>query len=162
GYVTEAEGAAEKPDWRNPGFPQGDDHPVVCVSHNDALAFLGWLDEQETEEQRGYSLPTEAEWGYACRAGTDGLYIGSRDPESLVRIANVPDASYKKAMRLGSDCIRGDDGYVYTSPVGSFEPNAWYLYDMIGNVAEWCDDWFDETFYRSSPRADPRNGVAAS
>ncbi len=143
-----------KINWKTPGFAQGNDHPVVCVSYNDALAFLGWLNEQETEKKRGYCLPTEAEWEYACRAGTGGIYGGSDDPESLVRIANVADASYKKQFP-NSTCIRGDDGFVYTAPVGSFEPNAWHLYDMIGNVWEWCDDGYDPKFYQSSPKEDP-------
>ncbi len=152
---------ATKRHWRNPSFAQGDDHPVVCVSHNDTVAFLGWLNEQETEKKRGYRLPTEAQWEYACRAGTGGIYGADDDPESLVRIANVPDASYKKVFP-NSTCIRGDDGFVYTAPVGSFEPNAWHLYDMIGNVCEWCDDWFDPKFYQSSPREDPHNTAPAS
>jgi formylglycine-generating enzyme required for sulfatase activity len=131
------------------------------VSHNDALAFLGWLNEQEKEKKRGYRLPTEAEWEYACRARTGGLYGGDDDPESLVRIANVPDASVQK-VRPFATCIQGDDGFVYTAPVASFEPNAWHLYDMIGNVWEWGDDWFDPKFYESSPKENPRNTVKAS
>ncbi len=147
--------------WRNPGFPQTDEHPVVNVSWNDATAFLGWLTEQKTEKNRGYRLPTEAEWEYACRAGTRGLYGADDDPESLVRIANVADASYKK-LNPSATCIRGDDGHAYTAPVGSFAPNAWHLYDMIGNVWEWCDDWYDAKFYQSSPGGDPHNVAEAS
>jgi formylglycine-generating enzyme len=173
GYKTEAESTGKggyglvgnewkqdpKINWRNPGFPQGDDHPVVCVSHNDAVAFLGWLNQHEKNRSRGYRLPTEAEWEYACRAGTGALYGESDDPESLVRIANVADASLKKIMPSWT-CIASDDGHTYTSPVGSFAPNGWHLYDMIGNVWEWCDDWFDANFYKSSATAqqeDPRN-----
>ena len=147
--------------WQNPGFPQTNEHPVVNVSWNDAMAFLGWLNEQDKEKQRGYRLPTEAEWEYACRAGTGGLYGGDDDSESLVRIANVADASYKK-VNPSATCIRGNDGFVYTAPVGSFEPNAWHLYDMIGNVWEWCDDWYDPKFYQSSPRENPHNTAMAS
>ncbi len=161
GYKTEAEKADDEGSWRNPGFEQGADHPVTCVSHNDALAFLGWLNEQEKGKKRGYRLPTEAEREYACRAGTGGLYGGSDDPENLVRVANVADASYKK-VNPGVTCIRGDDGYAYTAPVGSFEPNAWHLYDMIGNVWEWCDDGYDPAYYKSSPREDPHNTAVAS
>jgi formylglycine-generating enzyme required for sulfatase activity/tRNA A-37 threonylcarbamoyl transferase component Bud32 len=170
GYKTDAEKSGEGAyglvgkewkqgrhiNWRNPGFKQDENHPVVCVSHNDALAFLGWLNQQEKTANRSYCLPTEAEWEYACRAGTRGLYGGSADPESLVSIANVADASLKKILP-NATCIRGDDGFVYTAPVGSFEPNAWHLYDMIGNVWEWCDDWFDAEFYQTSPKEDPRN-----
>ncbi len=116
---------------------------------------------RKTRKNRGYRLPTEAEWEYACRAGTRGLYGGDDDPESLVRIANVADASHKKVFPTAT-CIRGDDGFVYTAPVGSFEPNAWHLYDMIGNVWEWCDDWFDAKFYQSSPKENPHNTAEAS
>jgi formylglycine-generating enzyme required for sulfatase activity len=175
GYKTEAEASGEgayglvgkewKPDkritWRNPGFEQGENHPVVCVSHNDAVAFLAWLNDQEKGAGWTYRLPTEAEWEYGCRAGTGGLYGGSDDPESLVRIANVADASFKKAYP-GAACIRGDDGFVYTAPVGSFASNTWGLYDLLGNVWEWCDDWFDAAFYKSSPKEDPRNMKGAT
>jgi formylglycine-generating enzyme required for sulfatase activity len=161
GYKTEAEIAGDARTWQRPGFAQGDDHPVVCVSHNDVVAFLGWLNGQEEEKSRGYRLPTEAEWEYACRAGTGGLYGGDDDPESLVRIANVADASYKK-VNPSAVCIRGDDEYAYTAPVGSFEQNAWHLYDMIGNVWEWCDDWYDPKFYQSSPKENPHNTANAS
>jgi formylglycine-generating enzyme required for sulfatase activity len=150
-----------KKNWRNPGFSQRDDHPAVCVSHNDALKFLGWLDEQEDGKERGYRLPTEAEWEYACRAGTGRVYGGDDDPESLVRVANIADASLKK-VDPNATCIRGNDGYTYTSSVGSFAPNAWQLYDMIGNVWEWCDDWFDPKFYQSSPKENPHNTNGAS
>jgi formylglycine-generating enzyme len=168
GYVTEAErGAAgsnvwdgkmwkrdPNKNWRKPGFKQNDDHPVVCVSYNDAMAYIGWLNEQPNEKNRGYRLPTEAEREYACRAGSSGLYGRSDDPESLVRIANFADVSYEKQFG-DSTCIQVDDKYVYTAPVGKFEPNAWHLYDMVGNVEEWCNDWYEPKFYQSSPKGNP-------
>ena len=131
------------------------------MSHNDAIAFITWLNEQEKGRKNAYRLPTEAEWEYAARAGTSGLYGASDDPESLVRIGNVADASLKKILP-NATCIKGDDGFVYTAPVGSFEPNAWHLYDMIGNVGEWCDDWFDPNFYNTAPRENPHNKAEAS
>jgi len=144
--------------WRNPGFSQTDNHPVVCVSHIDAMAFCQWLSQKEGLT---YRLPTEAEWEFACRAGTRTLYPLSDDPESLVTIANVADASLKRKFP-NFTCIEGDDRFVYTAPVGSFAPNPWGLYDMIGNVWEWCADWYDDKYCASSPAADPPGASRAS
>ena len=105
--------------WRNPGFSQTDDHPVVCVSHNDAVAFCDWLSTTEKKEGRTYRLPGEAEWEYACRAGSNALFVISNDPEDLAKIANVADARLKQKFS-NLNCIKGDDGFVYTAPVGSF------------------------------------------
>jgi formylglycine-generating enzyme required for sulfatase activity len=129
--------------WRNPGFAQTDDHPVVVVSHNDAMAFIRWLGEQD---RCSYRLPTEAEWEYACRAGTTTRYFTGDEPASLEGYANVADASAKRLFPSWT-CFGFDDGYVYTSPVGSFKPNPWGLCDMIGNVWEWCSDWWDARAY---------------
>ena len=150
-----------KKNWRNPGFSQEDTHPVVCVSHNDAVAFCQWLTTQEKYEGRTYRLPTEAEWEYACRAGTEALFLISDDPEDLIKIANVADASAKEKFPAWS-CVKGNDGFVYTAPVGSFAPNSWGLYDMIGNAWEWCADGFDAKYYASSPAADPPGASGAS
>ncbi|MFI5386961.1 MAG: formylglycine-generating enzyme family protein [Fimbriimonadales bacterium] len=144
--------------WRNPGFPQTDDHPVVCVSHNDAMEFCQWLSQKEG---RTYRLPTEAEWEFACRADTTTLYSNGDDPEGLVSIANVADATLKRKFPDFA-CIKGDDGYLYTASVGSFASNRWGLYDMIGNVLEWCADWYDEKYYASSPATDPPGAPKAS
>ena len=147
--------------WRNPGFSQTDDHPVVCVSHNDAVAFCQWLSTKEKKEGRTYRLPWEAEWEYACRAGTNALFVISNDPEDLVKIGNVADVSAKQKFP-DWNCVKGNDGFVYTAPVGSLAPNAWGLYDMIGNVWEWCADWYDGKYYASSPAADPPGAPGAS
>jgi formylglycine-generating enzyme required for sulfatase activity len=124
--------------WRFTGFPQTDEHPVVNVSWNDAVAFCQWL---STEEKRTYRLPTEAEWEYACRAGTTTAFANGNDSEKLVELGNIVDALAKEKFpdRIA---IARRDGHVFTAPVGSFQPNAFGLHDMHGNVWEWCADWF--------------------
>ena len=82
----------EKYSWRNAGFEQTDEHPVVNVSWNDAVAFCKWLSRKEGKT---YRLPTEAEWEYACRAGTTTRYYSGDDPETLAKVGNVADATAK-------------------------------------------------------------------
>jgi formylglycine-generating enzyme len=141
--------------WRNPGIPQNDNHPVVCVSWNDATAFCQWLGRKEKKK---YRLPTEAEWEYACRAGTTTQYWCGDDPEGLAKVANVADAAFKGRYPkefVSQYAIRASDGYVFTSPVGSFRANPFGLYDMHGNAGQWCADWFDDKYYGKSPQKDP-------
>ena len=143
--------------WKSPGFPQGDDHPVVCVSWNDAMAFADWLDRTDASKPRGwhYRLPTEAEWEYAAR-GKDGRRYPWGDQWSDDR-ANFAD------RRSGLPWAKGgaDDGFPRTAPVGSFTPRGDTpegVADLCGNVWEWCLDWFAADFYQRSPRRDPFNG----
>ena len=142
--------------WRNVGFAQGEDHPVVSVSWNDAVAFCKWLGRKEA---RTYRLPTEAQWEYACRARTTTRFYNGEDPERLAEIGNVADQDCRRVFPPafgGPDInIRAHDGYVFTAPVGKFKPNAFGLYDMIGNAEQWCADWFDEGYYDRSPTQDP-------
>jgi formylglycine-generating enzyme len=119
---------------------------VVCVSGNDAAAFCQWLSKREGKH---YRLPTEAEWEYACRAGTQTVYPWGDNPDDGKGWANCADQTYMDKMRntredgLGDDIFKWRDGFAYTSPVGSFRPNAWGLYDMIGDVEQWCSDDYD-------------------
>jgi len=134
--------------WRNAGFEQTDEHPVVNVSWNDAVAFCKWLSRKEG---KSYRLPTEAEWEYACRAGTTTRYHSGDDPETLAEVANVADATAKAKFPAWKWTIKVSDGYVFTAPVGQFKPNAFGLYDMHGNARQWCADWYGGDYYGKSP-----------
>ncbi len=142
-------------DWRATGFGgQSDDHPVVGVSWNDAVAFCTWLSKKEG---RTYRLPTEAEWEYACRAGTRTRYWTGDDPETLATGANVPDQSYRDANGdQGYATLARRDGYAGAAPVGEFAANPFGLYDMHGNVWEWCQDGYDPKAYERLGKEDPR------
>jgi formylglycine-generating enzyme len=144
--------------WRNPGFPQGEDHPVAAVSWNDATAFTAWLSR---EQKATYRLPTEAEWEYACRAGTETWLSFGNDPAIAHLHANLADATLESAQpghvsrqRLIDAAKDPRDGFAYTAPVGKFRPNAFGLYDMHGNVWEWCQDHYSATAYQElDPKA---------
>jgi formylglycine-generating enzyme required for sulfatase activity/serine/threonine protein kinase len=155
--------ASSRYTWRNPGFLQTDDHPVVNVSWNDAVSFCDWLSKSEG---RTYRLPTEAEWEYACRAGTKTRYSSGDDPERLVTAGNIWDATarakYTRSVSTFSGAvIKGSDGHVHTAPTGQFRPNAFGLYDMHGNVEEWCLDGYDARYYQRSPVQDPPGAMGA-
>lgn len=168
-YKTEAErngkggvgyaGDKEKPFEQKPqfvawntGFPQTNDHPVVNVSWNDAVAFCKWLSRKEG---KNYHLPTEAQWEYACRAGTTTRYYYGDDLAGIVRVGNVADAT-AKGMFSEWKAVSGSDGYLFTAPVGRFRSNEFGLCDMHGNVWEWCADWWNKGYYSTSPPNDPQ------
>lgn len=136
--------------WRNPGFDQDAYHPVVCVSWNDARAFCAWLVGQES---RHYRLPTEAEWEYACRARTQTTYPWGDSPESGRGWANLADLTAQSKFRKWTGVFNWSDGFIFTAPVSSFRANPFGLYDMIGNVWEWCEDWYGE--YPTGAVSDP-------
>ena len=148
------EGRDPRYSWRNPGFAQGDDHPVVNVTWNDARALAEWLTRTEG---RRYRLPTEAEWEYACRAGTRSRYPHGDDPQGLLRYANVFDqASAQHWPQWQAQALKGNDGYAFTAPVGRFAPNAFGLHDMLGNAWEWVADWHADDTYAQGPVTDPQ------
>ena len=111
------------------------DCPVVWVSWDDAEAFCDWLSKKERKK---YGLPTEAEWEYACRAGTRTRYSFGDNESDLGDYAWVDGNSSNK-----------------TRAVGQKRPNAWGLSDMYGNAWQWCEDWFDPGYYAQSPTNDP-------
>jgi formylglycine-generating enzyme required for sulfatase activity len=125
-YVYDGKKWGRKSDasWRNPYFMQDEDHPVVCISWNDAAAYCEWLCEQTGEP---YSLPTEAEWEYACRAESETAYCFGDDEKRLEDYAWYANNAEDK-----------------THPVGQKKANAWGLHDMHGNVWEWVQDWFGD------------------
>ena len=124
--------------WHSPGFPQTGRDPVVCVSWDDAQAYVAWL---SAKTGHAYRLPTEAEWEYAARAGTTTARYGSDNPAEFCRYTNVGDLDYSEQHPGDSGVNRAcRDGYAYTSPVGSFPPNQFGLYDILGNVLNWNED----------------------
>lgn len=136
--------------WRHPYGPQSSiaatmDHPVVHVSWSDAQAYCAWS---------GTRLPTEAEWEYAARAGSRGPFPWGEELE--------PGGEHRMNVFQGSfpndnSCA---DGYAGTAPVDAFAPNAYGLYNVTGNVWEWCEDWYDPTYYAHSTGESP-SGPAA-
>jgi len=128
----------------NPSAFKGDDHPVETISHEDTGAFLQRLNAMENT--RTYRLPTEAEWEYAARAGSRSTYAFGPETSRLAEFA------WYQVNSSGS-----------SHPVGQLAPNDWGLYDMHGNVHEWCADWYQRDYYASSPERQPkgpRKGVA--
>ena len=133
--------------WRHPEGPHSTideraDHPVVHVSWQDASAYASWA---------GKRLPTEAEWEYGARGGLESqLFPWGNDLE--------PGGEHRMNVWQGKFPVENtcDDGYFGTAPVDAFAPNAHGLYNMTGNVWEWCADWYWDAYYRSSPPVDPK------
>jgi formylglycine-generating enzyme required for sulfatase activity len=139
--------------WREWGVDESEDFPVVQVSRDDATAFCEWLSKREGRE---YRLPSEAEWEYACRAGTTQVFCTRDDPTDLTKDANLLDATARASFPKWTWTFPETDGWAITAPVGQFRPNNFGLYDMLGNAWEWCADPYDRAYYRSSPVVDPQ------
>ncbi|MGD0090516.1 MAG: SUMF1/EgtB/PvdO family nonheme iron enzyme, partial [Planctomycetota bacterium] len=144
--------------WRNPGFKQEENHPVVAISWNDAQEFCKWATgvAQLAKLRYAVRLPTEAEWEYAARGPQSVKYPwGDKWASSL---ANVADASLRRAgfdMQQGE--IKEDDGYPFTSPGGAYKNASWCgALDMAGNARQWCQDCFNAKYYAESPAVDPQ------
>ncbi|MGV8073954.1 MAG: SUMF1/EgtB/PvdO family nonheme iron enzyme [Syntrophobacteraceae bacterium] len=133
----------------------GDTQPAVYVSWEDARSFAQWLMEQNGGQYK-FRLPTEAEWEYAARAGSQAARYWGDDPVRACEFENVADQSAKKLWNWEEthDC---DDGYAATAPVASFQPNVFGLYDMLGNVWEWCEDVYSVEMYANYDRNSPVN-----
>jgi len=134
--------------WKNPYLPQTDNHPVVCVSWYDVQEFCSWL-SKKTGQKIG--LPTEAEWEYACRAGTETRYYTGNTEEDLDRAGWYWRNSGDSHVSGDYSLLKLIENHCGTHPVGTKPPNAWGLYDMTGNVWEWCMDTVDRDYYTSKP-----------
>jgi len=165
GYVTDAErrgratgwhgnrwGRKSGISWRNPGFAQDDEHPAVCLSCRDARAFCRWLG-------RKFRLPSEAQWEYAARAGSESCFPRG-DPDEVCRHGNGGDLSAKRLFPEWNTASC-DDGSPWTAPGGSYAPNPWGFYDLLGNAWEWCaDPWHPD--FRGAPLDERVWGDASS
>lgn len=130
-----------------PASFRGSDQPMVCVDWSQAEAYC---------ERQGKRLPTEGEWEYAARAGTTTDYFWGSVAAGGCGYGNIADKTKLSDGNSWTDAIQCTDGYgEVTSPVGSFSPNPWGLYDMTGNVGEWTHDWYDSSYYAVSPAANP-------
>ena len=136
--------------WHNPGYDQRDDHPVVCVGWHDAQAYVRWLSEKTEQD---YRLLSEAEWEYVARRGTpEGDWLDVVIDQC--RYENGADLTAKRDHE-GWNVAFCEDGYTWTSPVGSYEKNGYGLHDVLGNVAEWIEDCWNDNY-----RGAPNNGSA--
>jgi formylglycine-generating enzyme required for sulfatase activity len=133
--------------WQSPGFQQTDRDPVVCVNHADATAYVQWLSSQTG---RAYRLPSEAEWEYAARAGTTTVHWWGDGQDDACTSANVRDEAFadrfERTARVAQNMFLCRDGYVETAPGASFRPNAFGLYDMLGNAWQWTADCFNASY----------------
>jgi formylglycine-generating enzyme required for sulfatase activity/serine/threonine protein kinase len=130
GYATEAERASEAKTYLQPGYAVADDSPAAVITWNDAVAYCNWLSAQEKVK---YRLPTEAEWEYACRAGTTTQYFFGDDYRNLPKYGWLNN-------------VAGDR----SQPVAALLPNPFGLFDVHGNLHEWCGDYWDESGYAKS------------
>jgi len=142
--------------WRNPGFPQTDSDPVVCVNWNDAKAYIAWLSQVSNKP---YRLPSESEREYITRAGAGTTWPWGNGADAICAHANVSDRSrlavHTATGHTPANAFDCEDGFVYTAPVGMFAPNQYGVYDTLGNVWEWIDDCFNETYEQA-----PNDGTA--
>ncbi|MDX2221292.1 MAG: SUMF1/EgtB/PvdO family nonheme iron enzyme [Rhodospirillaceae bacterium] len=132
--------------WRDPGFAQADDHPVVCIAWADAVAYAAWL---SGKAGKTYRLLTDAEFEWLLRAGTTTVRWWGDAREPACDYANVSDLDKADGLTIDRDpatTFQCRDGYVHTAPVGRFKPNPFGVHDAFGNAWEWVQDCFARTY----------------
>ncbi len=147
----------EEANWRNPGFFQDEKHPVVMVSWNDANEYIEWLGRKDGVK---YRLPTEAEWEFAARSrGKEYEYSwGDGNPSGNIAGEEIKDKFPNSRLSILDGYV---DEFVFTAQVGSFEKNKSGLFDMTGNVSEWCSDWYSNDYHNNnSPKENPHGPSA--
>lgn len=139
--------------WSRPGgrystIAGREDHPVVHVTWNDAVAYCGWADRR---------LPTEAEWEYASRGGLESKRYpwGDQNPDHPTWKCNIWQGTFPSVNTV-------EDGHLTTAPVRSYQPNGYGLWQTVGNVWEWCADWYDVDYYERSPLRNPQGPMNGS
>lgn len=139
--------------WRNPGYSQTGSHPASCLSWNDAKAYVTWLSAKTGKD---YRLLSEAEWEYAARARTQPgssppFFFGDTE-DAICQHGNGADQTAKRtgSFPKNQTFLSCSDGYPYAAPVGSFSANGFGLYDVLGNVWEWVEDCWNDS-YRGAP-----------
>ncbi|WP_201244401.1 SUMF1/EgtB/PvdO family nonheme iron enzyme [Halochromatium salexigens] len=135
------------------GWGRGN-RPVINVSWEDASAYAAWLSETTGQ---AYRLPTEAEWEYAARAGTETPYYWGRKTHDACTYANVHDQTSARENGFSWPHHTCDDGYAQTAPVGQYQANAWELHDMLGNVWEWTCSAYDREYGGAEQRCASSN-----
>ncbi len=164
--------------WDKLNYEVTDQHPVVLVSWIDAVEYCNWRSRIEGLEacyaffndsvtcdftKKGYRLLTEAEWEYIARDGGKRQKYSWGNGEPFVdegKACNLRDETLGRASSKKGIWEGYNDDFVYAAPVGSFEPNSLGIYDLSGNVYEWCWDWYDENYYENSPSKDPNGPVS--
>lgn len=141
--------------WDKPGFSQSDDYPVVGVSWNDAVAFTEWLSKRSGLK---YRLPSEAEWEFAAREGGKKIKYSWGNSEPDGSNCNYADSNTSFTWADKNH----NDRYINTAPAKSYPPNSLGLYDMNGNVWEWCSDWYDGDYYKNDIKEKPNGPSSGS
>ncbi|MGA1825370.1 MAG: formylglycine-generating enzyme family protein [bacterium] len=128
--------------------------PIIFISYNDAIEFCAWLSEKEG---RNYRLPTEAEWEFAARGGSTGKEYPWGDTPPDGTQCNFADMDeYEKDKDLWAAEATVSDGYAYCAKVHAYTPNGYGLYQMSGNVLQWCQDWYFSHYYHEAPSDNPK------